>query len=426
MAKLKDSLKNQMLKMTIIPLTAMILIIIIAAVSTLYTSLVNQVKEELIDDANLAVLIYDKMYTGEFNFVENEDGTVDIYKGEEPITGDNILLDDLADILSVEISVFFRDTRILTTLTDADGNRAVGTTAATLVKKNVLETGEDAFYTNVLVYNERSFAYYMPLQTEDGEVYGMIAVAREENAVRHMALSRIWPVVLVCILTAFVIGAIMVHYNKKLAARISAIDRFMNVLANGEFDADMPPGIMKKDDEIKRLATDGKKMARSIKTLVEYDALTQLNNRRFADKKLEDIRVRSAEMGIKYCLCISDIDFFKKVNDTYGHEMGDTILKTVAEKLKKGMVGKGFAARWGGEEFLLIFEGRQLDIAKRELTMIMDDIRTIYVPGTDRQITMSFGLTSMQPSESVDDALKRADANLYEAKEGGRNQIVSS
>jgi diguanylate cyclase (GGDEF)-like protein len=88
------------------------------------------------------------------------------------------------------------------------------------------------------------------------------------------------------------------------------------------------------------------------------------------------------------------------------------------------MLGKGFSARWGGEEFLLIFENRELDIARRELSMIMDEVRTIYIPDTDRQITMSFGLTALVPGETTDETLKRADDNLYEAKETGRNQII--
>ena len=424
MSKLKNSLRYQMLKMTIIPLTIMAIIIIIASVSTVYASLVSQVKTELEKDANLAVLMYDKLYSGEFNFVENEDGTVDIYKGTEPITGDDILLDDLGEILEIDISIFYQDTRILTTLTNDDGQRAIGTTATSLVRKAVLETGEAKFYTNVLVYDENSFAYYMPMKTDDGEVYGMIAVARSAEGVRNLAASKIWPIVLVCVLTSFFIGFIMVRYNKKLAGRISQIDNFMNTLANGEFDATMPKNIMSEDDEIKRLATDGKRMARSIKTLVEYDALTEINNRRFADKKLEDIRIKMLETGVKYCLCIADIDFFKKVNDTYGHEMGDIVLKMVADKLKKGMIGKGFVARWGGEEFLLLFENRELDIAYRELNMIMDDIRTIIIPNTQKQVTMSFGLTEAKPMETSDETLSRADANLYEAKESGRNQIV--
>ena len=216
----------------------------------------------------------------------------------------------------------------------------------------------------------------------------------------------------------------MYKFNRKLADRIFKMDRYMNRLANGEFDSEMPRELMQEDDEIKHLATDGKRMARSIRTLVEFDALTELNNRRSADKKLEDIRIRTVETGMKYCVCIADIDFFKKVNDNYGHEMGDYVLRKVAEKLKNGMVGKGFAARWGGEEFLLIFENRALDIARRELSMIMDDVRTIWVPDTDRQITMSFGLTELIPGEKIDATLCRADENLYQAKESGRNQII--
>ncbi len=202
------------------------------------------------------------------------------------------------------------------------------------------------------------------------------------------------------------------------------MNKYLNSLANGEFDISMPRELMQEDDEIKLLANDGKRMARAIQTLVDYDALTELNNRRYADKKLEDIRINAVDLGTKYCVCISDIDFFKKVNDTFGHEMGDYVLKRVAEKLKAGMVGKGLAARWGGEEFLLIFENRELDIARRELEIIMTEVRTIWVPDSDRQITMSFGLTAMIPGENIDELLKRADANLYEAKENGRNQII--
>lgn len=421
---LKNSLKYQMTKMMLGALILLAIIIIASSIGTVYSSLVHQVEQELERDANLAILMYDKVYDGDFTFVEEENGDISVYKGDEPITGNVIMLDSLADILNIDISLFFGETRILTTLQDEDGNRAFGTTVASTVKKSVIDEGEAVFYTNVLVYDEKSFAYYMPLKDDNDEVYGMIAVSREGDEVKAMAMERIWPIVLVCVITTFLIGYAMVQYIKRVAARISAIDKFMNTLANGKFDTSMPSNIMDKDDEIKRLAMDGKKMARSIKTLVEYDALTGINNRRFADKKLEDIRIRAVETGVNYCVSIGDIDFFKKVNDSYGHEMGDLVLKMVAETLKKGMVGKGFVARWGGEEFLLVFENIEIKIAERELYMILEEIRKIIVPDTDRQITMSFGLTKMNPMDSIDDTLKHADDKLYEAKENGRNRIV--
>ena len=322
------------------------------------------------------------------------------------------------------MSIFYEDVRVLTTLSDAEGNSAMGTKAAAVVKNEVYDTGESKFYDNVVVYDRKSFAYYMPVFGENGEKLGMIAVCRSAEDVQSSVFKYVLPIIGICLIVAIFFGIIMVRFNKKLADRIFKMDRYMNKLANGDFDYEMPRELMAEDDEIKSLANEGKKMARAIKTLVEFDALTELNNRRSADKKLEEVRLRIVEMGMKYCVCIADIDFFKKVNDTYGHEMGDEVLRMVAAKLKKGMVGKGFAARWGGEEFLLIFDNRELDIAKRELSMIMDDVRTIYVPDTDRQITMSFGMTAMIPGETSDEALNRADANLYEAKEGGRNQIV--
>ena len=423
--KLKNSLKTQMMRMTLIPLIIMTVVIVAVSASVIHKTIVDSTHEELIRDAKLAVKFFDDEYAGDFWAEDsNGDGEYEMYKGNQQLNGEYTVIDDVADMLDIDISIFYDDKRLLTTLKDANGQRAIGTSAAVVVRKDVLEEGQSHFYNNVLVYDNKSFAYYEPLRDEDGQIYGMIAVGRTQGEVFKEIAKYMWPIIAACIIIALLIGVIMVGYNRRLGNRIIRMDKYMNTLSSGEFDAEIPRELMVEDDELKRLATDGRKMARAIKNLVEYDALTQLNNRRYGDKKLEDIRVRAVEMGVKYCICIADIDFFKKVNDTYGHEMGDVVLKAVADKLKAGMMGKGIAARWGGEEFLLIFENRELDIARRELSIIMDDIRTIYVPDTDRQITMSFGLTAMIPGESTDESLKRADENLYEAKETGRNQII--
>ncbi|MCR5580783.1 MAG: diguanylate cyclase [Pseudobutyrivibrio sp.] len=422
---LKNSLKSQMLKMTLIPLILMTVLIVATSVSIVRASITDQIEKELTNDAKLIGFVFDEFYVGEYSVINGEtEDEIEIYKGEQKLNGENTLIGEMSKMLNIDVSIFIDDTRILTTLVDQDGNIAMGTKAATIVKNDVLENGESAFYDNVMVYNQQSFAYYEPIYGDDGSIIGMIAVCRSGEDVQKEAIQYIIPIIAICILVAIFFGVIMVSFNKRLGDRIYKMDRYMEALANGEFDNDIPRELLKEDDEIKHLANDGRRMARSIKTLVEYDALTGLNNRRSADKKLEDIRIKAVETGLKYCLCIGDIDFFKKVNDTYGHEMGDIVLKAVSEKLKTGMRGKGFAARWGGEEFLLIFENRELDIAKRELEMILEDVRTIYVPDTDRQITMSFGLTNMDPTQSIDENLNRADDNLYTAKEAVRNKVV--
>lgn len=424
-SKLSNTLKKQMLKITLLPLAIMTIIIVSVSVSSLYTLTADKAKEELIRDADLALYVFDTVYAGDYWAEDaNGDGELEMYKGEQPINGDSTIIDDLGEKLEIDITIFYNDVRLLTTLKDADGNRAIGTNASVVVKKDVLDGGEEKFYTNVLVYESKSYAFYKPVRDENGKTSGMIAVARSQESVKKEMLMYTAPILIVCLATAFLIGFVMVYFHRKLADRISKMNKYVNSLANGKFEVVMPRDLVKDDDEIKLLANDSKRMARAIQTLVEYDALTELYNRRYADKKLEEIKVNAVEMGTKYCVCISDIDFFKKVNDVFGHEMGDYVLKRVAEKLREGMVGKGLAARWGGEEFLLIFENRELDIARRELELILDEVRTIWVPDSDRQITMSFGLTVLNPGEHVDEVLKRADANLYEAKETGRNQII--
>lgn len=423
--KLSNSLKSQMLRITLIPLAIMTTIIVSVSVSGLYTLTADKAKEELIRDADLAMYIFDTVYVGDYWAEDADgDGVLEMYKGNQPINGDVTLVDELGQKLKIDITIFYNDVRLLTTLKDKQGNRAIGTNASIIVKKDVLEAGESKFYTNVLVHDVKSYAFYRPLTDDNGQINGMIGVSRSQKSVKREMLIYTGPVLIVCILSAFFIGFIMAYFHRRLAERISKMNKYLNSLANGEFDVPMPRELLQEDDEIKLLAKDGKRMARAIQTLVDFDALTELNNKRFANKKLEEIRVNAVNFGRKYCICISDIDFFKKVNDTFGHEMGDYVLKAVAEKLKNGMQGKGYAARWGGEEFLLIFENRELDIAKRELEIIMTEIRTIWVPDSDRQITMSFGLTALVPGENIDEVLKRADANLYEAKETGRDKII--
>ena len=339
----KNSLKSQMLKMTLVPLTLMTIVIAAVSATILQTAITKQIESELIHDADLLESVFDEFYEGEFHIEEDEEGNLELYKGEQKLNGKDTLMAKMSEKLNIDVSIFYKDTRILTTLMDEKGNSAVGTKAAAVVNNDVIEEGASAFYDNVLVYNTKSFAYYKPIIMEGEDTVGMIAVCRSGEDVKWQVINYVFPVIMVCVVVAIFFGFIMVRFNRKLADRIFKMDRYMNRLANGEFDYEMPRELMKEDDEIKSLATDGKRMARSIKTLVEYDALTELNNRRSADKKLSDIRIKAVEMGMKYCVCIGDIDFFKKVNDTYGHEMGDVVLKSVADKLKKGMTGKGFA-----------------------------------------------------------------------------------
>ncbi|MBO4338156.1 MAG: GGDEF domain-containing protein [Lachnospiraceae bacterium] len=154
------------------------------------------------------------------------------------------------------------------------------------------------------------------------------------------------------------------------------------------------------------------------------DNLTGLFNRRGG---LEYIRKFLADNRFdNFSLCMCDIDFFKKVNDTWGHECGDLVLKEISSIFKKEMKGHDMPCRWGGEEFLLLFPGSNGDDAYNRLVDIRDKIKALVVhyEGHEIKITMTFGLTEYDFRKDIDDAIAEADERLYYGKNNGRDQVV--
>lgn len=161
-----------------------------------------------------------------------------------------------------------------------------------------------------------------------------------------------------------------------------------------------------------------------LELLANTDKLTSLFNRR---KAMEYIEKCCKECGDKgFCLCICDIDFFKKVNDTYGHDTGDKVLEAIAKIFKEEMTDKNMAARWGGEEFLLLFPDCNGDTAFVKLCEIRRKIKDIVVKKGDEEIrvTMTFGLAEYDYSGNHESMLTMADKKLYRGKEDGRDRIV--
>ena len=125
-------------------------------------------------------------------------------------------------------------------------------------------------------------------------------------------------------------------------------------------------------------------------------------------------------------IVIGDIDLFKQVNDTYGHDAGDEVLKEISEVMERFMNGKGAAARWGGEEFLLVFTQANGDICAEqveELRRIIEKKQINYL-GQQIRITMTFGIQEHQTGDRVDHTITKADAKLYTGKKKGRNRVV--
>ena len=163
---------------------------------------------------------------------------------------------------------------------------------------------------------------------------------------------------------------------------------------------------------------------RELEKIANKDELTGLINRRAMTRILEEQSMKSNGKYVN-TIAIGDFDFFKQVNDRYGHECGDVVLKELSQLFQDEMMEVGQVARWGGEEFLFLFETLNGDEAVVYLFGILQKIRlkTFFYLDQEIKLTMTFGLEELNGNEYIH-SLKKADQKLYQGKNMGRNQII--
>ncbi len=156
--------------------------------------------------------------------------------------------------------------------------------------------------------------------------------------------------------------------------------------------------------------------------LASIDKLTGLLNRLKLDEVLDAQIKNYNNLGDDFGVIMIDIDFFKSINDTYGHQMGDDVLKAVAEVLKQGTRSSDIVGRWGGEEFLIVCLGVNEDKLMMIAQKLRESIESIRFPH-EKQLTCSFGVSLVKEGDELLSILKRADNALYASKKNGRNMV---
>lgn len=164
------------------------------------------------------------------------------------------------------------------------------------------------------------------------------------------------------------------------------------------------------------------KLNQQLAHLNRIDQMTQLYNRACLLEKLEQ---EPEEAGM---ILIADIDHFKQINDTYGHDVGDLVIIEVARVLQRSSLPEGIAARFGGEEFVIYVPRLDLEAAEFRAEAIRQAVeaQSVMIDGRKLSCTISIGIEIRQMQENVGDVLKRADEALYRAKAQGRNQVVAA
>ena len=164
-----------------------------------------------------------------------------------------------------------------------------------------------------------------------------------------------------------------------------------------------------------------------LQQMASLDALTQLANRRSMNEYLSQLAFEKEKKGDVFCIAIADLDFFKKINDQYGHDAGDYILMETAKIFEQTMEGRGKVARWGGEEFLFCFS----DLNLEQSVNILDGMRRVIetrkflYKENEIRITITIGVEEYYHISGIEGTISSADKKLYEGKQSGRNRVVS-
>lgn len=172
---------------------------------------------------------------------------------------------------------------------------------------------------------------------------------------------------------------------------------------------------------LRRITLEHRRTVRRLEVLASTDTLTGLANRRLFLDRLA-VCIDASGAGHSTAVVLADLDLFKRVNDEFGHDVGDEVLMAVARELAAGCRNDDVAARLGGEEFALLLRGAGLTDAVRVAEAVGAAVRSCaQVP-----VTISCGVTTVRPYDDARSVLQRADAAMYEAKRLGRDRVVSS
>ncbi len=252
------------------------------------------------------------------------------------------------------------------------------------------------------------------------------------------------PVILQILISILIIGVVAVllawvlsaSLSKRFIVPLMKLKKRVNAIITG--DCNRGPVYTYPDNEIGKIALDIEQFTenelyeknielqainKQLELISTTDQLTKLPNRYKMNSELEKEWKRAIRYKNKFSLIMFDIDWFKKINDTYGHQAGDSALHEIARLTKRTLRSTDIIARWGGEEFLVLCPGTHLSGAKALAIKLCSTIENYqFTLGT--AITISAGLCEFDEHKSIEDMIKEADGKLYEAKRQGRNTVI--
>ena len=281
------------------------------------------------------------------------------------------------------------------------------------------------------------YVYGTFLSINDGRYYLVNEISKREILQSHYQIVAIMIIITVAIIIG--LSLLIIPVTKKLLHPIAQLVTATKRMEAGNYQTHLNPDtFVTRPLEIKQLIQGFNEMATSIyenKLLLKQDSntdgLTNIANRRYFDEQLIKEWQYAKEMQYPISLIFVDIDFFKKFNDTFGHQQGDKCLIKVAQSLQY-MIGQSdrFVARYGGEEFVMILPEYNSKEATKVAEAIRKEVKALKIQRTmddlEKYVTVSIGVATIIPDQTKpkESLIQLADQALYEAKSLGRNRVV--
>ncbi|MGD2170786.1 MAG: diguanylate cyclase [Gammaproteobacteria bacterium] len=236
----------------------------------------------------------------------------------------------------------------------------------------------------------------------------LLASGEAEQSRTHIVIFSV-----IAVLVSLVVTCVAIWYGRKLSGQLQDMNDYLEqkIYERTESLLDTQSKLLEDNSELTRMAL--------------TDSLTGLSNRTHMNQILYKEFARFERHNQRFGIIMLDIDHFKNINDNFGHDVGDTVLKKLAQIFENSIRTSDFVARWGGEEFLICCT----TIEEQDLLPIAETIRQL-TANTEfervGQITASLGCAAIVKGETIGELIKRADVALYEAKNNGRNLTVVS
>ena len=421
--KKRSKLRASMLRATLLPVLIFGICIIICSVRQTESSVYQEVESGLENVAQMTMYLYEETYPGDYAY---DSASKTLYKGGKKVEGASKFLEHYKECSGTDVTIFYKDVRVITTIKDKNGDPIVGTRINSIVKKEVYEGRQAHFYSKSTIENENYFSYYCPLFDENDQCVGMVFAGKPSDYVDWIVWKSVVPILLLVLLSMIILIFVIWNYADHLNRAFRQLQRFLGNVEEGDFTVELSEMLTKRKDEIGQMAGTAVRMQHSLRDLVQRDSLTGLYNRHYGEIWMKQVKEEARDTGEPFSIAIADIDFFKKFNDCYGHDCGDMVLRKVSELLKTQVGRQGYVSRWGGEEFLIIFKRFTLEESVNFAEEIREKLhRTELRYHNDGfHVTLTIGVAAGDSEKSIESMVKCADCALYEGKRNGRDQVV--